>query len=164
MKSADAAEHTVAMMKDTAYRQLRAYVFMDTTKVRITPAGERQRFYITVRLRNYGQTPAYEMTHIANQFVEDMTTHARSHEQTTNLHKIDAGPRSQIIRASVDFLEPPLVEAIMSGKQLLFVSGEVKYRDAFGIEQTTKYKLMYGGSPSATNRKLRQCEDGNEAT
>jgi hypothetical protein len=70
-----------------------------------------------------------------------------------------------MIRKSVDHLEPELFEAIKSGKQLFFVSGVVKYWDAFGIEQTTSYNLMYGGVVSSVDKnKLRQCEHGNETT
>ena len=61
-KSADAAEHTVSTMKDTAERQLRAYVSVDSAEIIDLVAGFTPAARLIVK--NSGQTPAYNLTGI----------------------------------------------------------------------------------------------------
>jgi hypothetical protein len=64
---------------------------------------------------------------------------------------------------------PPLKieerEALVNGQLVIYVYGEVRYFDAFGRKQRTRYRFMMGG-PVGTQPggKLVACEDGNEAT
>ena len=45
----------------------------------------------------------------------------------------------------------------------IYVYGEVRYRDIFGTERFTKYRLMYGGAEGERSGKMKPCDEGNEA-
>jgi hypothetical protein len=47
---------------------------------------------------------------------------------------------------------------------VIFVYGEIRYRDIFKRKQWTKYRLMMGGPVGVRGRQLSGCEEGNEAT
>ena len=58
-KAADAAQATVSTMQENAERELRAYVGM--FKLDISALAVDQQTAVFVRVRNFGQTPAYEL-------------------------------------------------------------------------------------------------------
>ena len=52
-----------------------------------------------------------------------------------------------------------------AGTAILYIYGEVTYRDAYGNDQFTRYRLMYGGeSEIAEDMTLAICAKGNEAS
>jgi hypothetical protein len=55
--------------------------------------------------------------------------------------------------------------AIREGRRGLFVFGDVVYDDAFGQEQRTAFRLVYGGGEEIhPEGNLATCEEGNDAT
>ena len=52
---------TITVMMRTARRQLRAYVFIDSTRIDGMNAGQTPE--VALVIKNFGQTPAYKVTH-----------------------------------------------------------------------------------------------------
>lgn len=56
-----------------------------------------------------------------------------------------------------------LREGFDKGTKLLYISGEIRYTDAFGTERFTKYRFVYGGNYGSGEGLLATAEEGNEA-
>jgi hypothetical protein len=165
-------ERIIAQMKDTALRELRAYVGISKIKLDISdeslPTG-------AVEIQNFGRTPAYKVQHWTGIGIQ-------SYPLTVHL------PPSPATSFSVAVLHPNVknVGAVTLKKNLpkgtpigtpqltIYVYGEVTYEDAFGNERHTKFRFFYGGSePVFTYQDspsgplygaMRPDTEGNEAS
>jgi hypothetical protein len=154
-------------------RQLRAYVFISGARVVNATEGDGP-LEAHVVVKNFGQTPAYKLVNV-NGFALDRyppppTLNLVVPEEQFRMFgrsKSDLGPtQSEDARQAVD--RPPLSEeerrALAHGALVIYVYGEIRYQDAFGRDQWTKYRLMLGGPAGVRpGGRLAPCEDGNEA-
>jgi hypothetical protein len=163
--AAKAARDTVEIMKDTAQKELRAYVFLSSAS-RIKKK-EDGKLWLKVVFKNFGQTPAYACSHWASEAVP------------SNPQRLDVFPRPprgmpQSVYtlppgSQIEIWEPgteikPLSEGdIRSGLNALYLYGEIRYKDAFGNDQTAKFRFMCTGEAYDEGRFIA-CESGNEAT
>lgn len=163
-QSADTATATVETMKDTAERQLRAYVhvvqasrYRDDTGVLV----------IRLIVKNTGQTPAYQCSHFMVEGVYD--PFPAPHEAFENAHAplgnspIGPGESTEFFVTATD-LQPAQIAQIMASRVAIYLFGEITYRDAFRVERRiTKFRLMCVGDLMRTGR-FAPCDEGNEAT
>jgi hypothetical protein len=161
-------------MRDTARRQLRAYVFVSRANISNATEGNGP-VQSRVVIKNFGQTPAYKVVNI-NGFAFDqypppptLNLTIADHEfGTAGRSRSDLGP-TQSEGMTETLRRPPLNAAeraaLMNGGLVMYVYGEIRYLDAFGRKQRTRYRFMMGG-PVGTQPggALVACEDGNEAT
>jgi hypothetical protein len=160
-KAANAAQASA----DAVVSQLRAYVHLGEIVIE-DPDGLNPRIKITAQ--NTGQTPAYGMTMIAtaSAFNADSILPLIRPEPTPDTSKIDltAGPLAQkILPLEKIFLKFPLAR-LRAGSDILFVYGEILYRDAFKIDRHTRFKFSIGGPLGwPTDNRPIVCPDGNEA-
>jgi hypothetical protein len=56
------------------------------------------------------------------------------------------------------------MRGLASGEYVIYVYGRVRYVDAFGNQQFTKYRFMTGGPAGVRGGQLAGCEEGNEAS
>jgi hypothetical protein len=54
--------------------------------------------------------------------------------------------------------------ALANGTGIIYVYGEIRYRDVFGLKHWTKYRYMIGGPVGLRGEQMAGCEEGNEAT
>jgi hypothetical protein len=59
---------------------------------------------------------------------------------------------------------PATKESLANGGHVIYVYGEIRYRDVFGRKQWTKYRYMIGGPVGVRGEQMAGCEEGNEAT
>lgn len=148
-ESADAAKRTVETMESTAERQLRAYIcatFEEPIKPDINNV-----FSATIAIKNYGQTPAYEVQHFAKIDVKDFPLNKEELDEPdyTDASKLPLAPSSEPIRKSLKLLKQlSSVEnaAIVAKEKAIFVWGEIVYVDIFKIKRRTKFCLYTTGS------------------
>jgi hypothetical protein len=150
----------------TAGQQFRAYVFI--TEIVIDIDGVDGPSAI-MTIQNWGQTPAYNTSMIMSartRWGQEIRNFLPAKETPTT-SKANLGP-GQPAKASlplVDILTQHGLEALRTGELELYVFGTLKYRDAFGGKQETKFRFMMGGIHKwLSDNRLVVCEDGNEAT
>jgi len=142
IKTAEAAMEQVKIARDTAYRQLRAYV--DFNGVRWSwgegnEIGSTPPTTLDTTLRNYGHTPAsevvYKISHSA--ILDGRTLDISKVEATGDLHNI--APTDELILNGDNLMMPEEVwDALKSGRAEFISHIVVTYTDAFEAKHTLK--------------------------
>lgn len=138
---AKAAHRQAGLMEDIAQRQLRAYICVSRSQLKIG----RGTLEAQIDIKNYGQTPAYEVRHWINKWIErhPLTVDLPEPPGTFQMSKSIIGPNDfHIMAGSWDI---PVDLAIGSAQATVYIYGKVVYKDAFGVERHTNYRLMHGG-------------------
>lgn len=150
----------------TVRAQLRAYVFVADVEIKGigTPKVEA-----AILIRNTGQTPAYDVT---------MSTAARAFNVPGEIAfaPTPVGPDSSRFVFGPDGLgrrniplhtligEPGAIAALRAGNGILYVHGEILYKDAFGAARHTRFRHAIGGANLwPEDNKMTVCPEGNEA-
>jgi len=118
----------------TTRRQVRAYVFIQGGEIRLI--NNDTAIMATIILKNFGQTPGYDF--------ETWTNIRIGNPNEPIFGAIKTAAQKSIIAPSADLQAPsqfiPITPqeraAINSGIRVIYVWGEVKYRDAFGKRWT----------------------------
>jgi hypothetical protein len=149
--------------KDTAQRQLRAYISVRVEKQPDMDGPSPPQAVILYK--NNGQTPAYNVDARANFFTGG--------EQLTDTDLKDTRALLAKMRNSESVLFPgqefrespepgtgiPLSKdqkiAVSMGSLVLWLVGEVKYIDAFGSPRFTRFRLYMGGTDAAPVSHVR---------
>lgn len=145
------AEKTAQIMKETAERQLRAYVSAEARS--LLSFDTRTPIRITVALQNAGQTPAHKMQFAGSVVIMDHpykkgTTFDVSFEAEGDVSKTVLHPGKEFMAQAVAKHTVPdeAIVAIRSGtKYRLYAGGVVSYKDAFGKPRLTKFLASAGG-------------------
>jgi hypothetical protein len=154
----------VCISRDTARRQLRAYVSIETIYIHnigIEPPPIQGQGPIqpgpwiykpdigpifTITIKNFGQTPAYETSH---------WTHIcfREFPLTSNLvvppipfrpkTTIPPGAPIQVIPNMDRPLTSEQITQLKTGTHAVYILGEITYKDAFGEPRYTKFRYFY---------------------
>ena len=156
-----AAQDTVAVTRETANRQLRAYISTSLATISGFP-GEPK---VTIGFKNSGQTPASDacvralrmlLPRVAMQF--DV-----SESEARQLGDIGPGGVKSSYWMLTDFADAD-EDMISSGEIVFVITGDCRYRDAFGQQQTTNFRFEMDGTDGLTNRALNVCDGGNNST
>jgi hypothetical protein len=142
-----ATRNLVEGADDTAQKQLRAYIGtygMETTMYPFEKGG--YAFIAHVELRNFGQTPAYDLIMEANAAIDVPT--ADPFDQA-NTHQTAAGPNIAFRDAGVHVnVGWPISEedknAVRDRVKNVFVWGTVRYRDVFNKRHYFTFRLING--------------------
>lgn len=145
-RNAEAAASHVRVAEDTARRQLRAYIGIETMVVQWQDAAH-PTFHMVVR--NVGKTPATIIRHVRNYKLEpanNLVTFSPEiwDEMDDVFHPIVMGPtfpQTSIERFTEPFT-PLQIDYVRKGVLRLYVSGEMKYLDAFDCEWRTGYSFV----------------------
>jgi len=136
------AFHSNWIARDTAKRQLRAYIHVEGLSIRDVSVGKIPRGH--VRFINAGQTPAYNVS-------------IRSHliylpEELDGAMKIDACERDFSLGPGRTHNAYPngafpigtdMLNNFKIGAISIFIFGEIKYTDAFGTKQITCFRSVH---------------------
>lgn len=163
-RAAIATTRTVKITSDTAERQLRAYVHISQPTITLNEDGTAA---INIRIENAGQTPAHHLIWWQKVSVgaRDLKTELRSDnpdpEDVSGLVLQAGGTADHTGKLNILNIEKNR-EAITNFESAMFIYGNVKYRDIFAKEHTTRFQLMYSG-PWEGTKPLITCEKGNDA-
>lgn len=158
------AANTIA--EEAAEKQLRAYVHV--VSVDLEHANDEYAPTITVKYKNFGQTPARNViNHLAVSFVLIGDAKHREREET-NERGYDLGPGQDSSTSTHVSLDNSLFgrEMLVKKAAKMYVLGTIEYKDVFGRENRyTRYKLHLHPDPEAVvdTDAFIVCPDGNDA-
>jgi len=168
------AVRTLGHLRESSERQLRAYVFPETVDILEgmmlqPPLLQKQNVpWVHMTIKNSGQTPAYDVVswlQIAVVALEQENTLVFP----TPMQQVSAnnlGPGSMMTKG-LWFDRPitaPEVQEIQSVQKGIYAYGRIEYRDAFGTNHFTNFRLRYNGKfPPLPNSIFNFCEGGNDA-
>jgi hypothetical protein len=152
------------IMVRTTRQQLRAYLFVSRAEIVDLEMGTP---IVQVDIKNTGQTPAYNVTHIwrCGSYAYPLTEKLPLPRQGEPIAWAHLGPGAvmQVHRTA----EPRLtngVSAELTNRPLAFyVYGEIVYRDAFHKRRFTRYVFFHEGLPRMGPGHLIAHIRGNEA-
>jgi hypothetical protein len=162
------------ILKDTAQRQLRAYVCVSSVLLKFPKPNVPE---IQVCLKNSGQTPAYNVRGWIHMWIEEYPLRIVLPQPPADFQKSRQVMGPDCACTFVNVKDPPIsvqsLPLLGTTKGTIFGYGEVQYKDAFDIERYTKYRFIYGGREGVRKSKpdsagvvtalLKPDTDGNEA-
>jgi hypothetical protein len=170
----EAWNRNVTLMAETAQRQLRAYVCLESAAL-IFPEPAIPEAQI--KFKNCGQTPAYDVRGWIGTWFAEYPLKEKLPNPPGDIQKatetLAPGRVSTFIAASKSPLPPQCLSALGTPKFTMYVYGKILYRDVFGNEQCTNYRLFHGGHEGVRSMRgendsehwlLNPDSEGNEAS
>jgi hypothetical protein len=151
------------LTRKTAERQLRAYLSVDPE---IICLENEKPVIVRVRITNYGQTPAYDLTVIggigcaASFETLEPPTPVDAEEITKSA--IPPNGRNDQFHTSPHPVSSEVIAALQAGKRAIWIYGEIIYIDAFKNPRFKKYRFMVGGSVGMQGKSMAICKEGND--
>ena len=165
--SAEAAERTVKIMKDTAEKQLRAYVAVLNTEIVNNASPAIPGRHVSIWMKNFGQTPATAIDYWIITAPEKFPLEINLVKPPgTTVHRAGVIAPDHVFEVCAKI---PLLtngqEREITATHALYVYGEFHYTDAFSRRQVSPFRYMRrGGINWAHEGELKMCEDGNDPT
>lgn len=173
---------------DTAQRQLRAYVFVESVTILnvanpiviegnppIKPTGAAVGYpkdgpLAILTIKNTGQTPAYVVIHWGQMLFREfpLTGNLPGKQEGFFMTKSSIAPGG-ITNKNVRLPHPLSEEEITrlrNGTGAIYVFGDISYKDAFGVDRITNFRFMHGTMTGAigVSTDMTICGEGNDAT
>lgn len=151
---------------ETAKRQLRAYVGVESVKIqneKRTNGGVDQ--YVYVEARNFGQTPASHCSYwldISSQRLPLLTELTKSDSVQDSSIGVVAPTGKFRARTELPLLEND--GEINAGRSAMYLHGQFHYADVFGRRHTTNFRFMRRGEGWTCDGEMEVCAEGNDAT
>jgi hypothetical protein len=169
-QSNDTAQKFVQTVSDTARIQLRAYIGVDTASV--TYNEQTRAFSGFVALKNTGQTPANQFSGTACIIFELPTYNGPfqlcKYDKSTQFTV--ASGITKALPASMPPLRETEVAEFKAGLKVMWLFGEVTYKDVYKVEHFTRFRLSQIPRPVArpvagkdTDVDIQFSLNGNEA-
>ncbi len=162
IRSADAANDSVRIARESAERQLRAYLSM--TPMGIGGFSDGKIVSIEFMPQNHGQTPAYEVQHVfgieifPNPLPSGFTLPAATHEITT-LFSVFPGTKNNRTwfnrKAAITQKE---IDLIRTDAKRLYCWGVTHYVDAFKEKRYVQFSIWTSGENFVKCQELAQSE------
>jgi hypothetical protein len=157
------AQSTLAIMKDTAQRQLRAYISVTAAKIEFPEPGRPKS---TLTFKNAGQTPAHNVQVWIHQWAAEypleVTLPTPPDDFVMAKSTLGAGAHNHIANeAPQPIFKTSHLDLVGTAQGTIYVYGEISYSDVFGNRHVQQYRLMYGGSEPVVPGALKPCVDGN---
>jgi hypothetical protein len=151
-RQADAAEAQIAIARDTAERQLRAYMSpMGSAFFEFDPNHPEKEFFALIVFKNSGQTPAYDFTAKGGATVAEFPLKEKLSLRDQPSGPGAIGPGNEYrLRVGIEGVPKDYWMAVQAGQAAIYVNGIYSYRDAFKIERTGEFRLYYGGKHGLT--------------
>lgn len=162
------AFHSNWIARDTAKRQLRAYVYIEPGGIEVPMNGLSR---VPTNIINNGQTPAYDLELTGDFLIITGDPREFNPERDGRLGndtaKTDAVLGPQTNRFSYAYLEAelcsPFMERIREKKAAIIHYGRLMYRDAFGEQRRTSFAFYHWGE-ELSDLESKRCRWGNDAT
>jgi hypothetical protein len=162
------------LASDTAERQLRAYVCVDSALLKFPQPDVPEA---QIHFKNCGQTPAYDVRGWIHTWFDECPLKVVLPSAPADLRKgtetLAPGRHSIFVAPKKPPLPPQFLQILGTPKFTLYVYGEVRYKDIFGMERSTKYRLIHGGAEGVRSVRdkqgvetwlLKPDAEGNDAT
>jgi hypothetical protein len=124
-----AGEKQLNHLSETAERQLRAYVLVDTSDIRLRDGHTLEAF---IFLKNFGQTPAYDVKSWVDMRVAGPQRLPFDQNLPFGFQTMIGPGGNFIIGPDQISISAEVPDQIKTGTKVIFVWGEVSYRDTFG--------------------------------
>lgn len=151
--------------EDTAKRRLRAYMLPEKAwLINI----EDPRLTYSFQAKNYGQTPAHQVTvWVEWRYFDDIRKIEIPTErpEIPNLSKFLIGAQGFTLHSDCIYLNDERKKKIRDGEAMFFIFGDIRYKDIFGINRTTKFRFAWGGGYEITPGPIGALDvhaEGNE--
>jgi len=165
-------QQIIERMKDTAKKELRAYVCISTAQIAFI---QERAPSVEVQLKNSGKTPAHDVRMwiaLGDGPYPWRTFPPAPEGLDMSISVIGPGEEPQAMEKQFRVFPEDLKLIIGTPILSLYVWGKVTYRDIFGDEWYTEYRLMFGGAERQMLRLengipvafLRTDSEGNKAT
>lgn len=167
-KATLAAQEAVAVTRDSAERQLRAYVQAFAFQLFALVPGERPRGLVV--LKNLGATPAYDLQCWIGIYVAptDSAFDSFPRMKCEGLAGFVLAPTApHILNITCDAeIDTATLNHVRSGHWSVFVYGETTYMDAFKHKRHTRFCTQHNGASALENgvESLKPAPFGNDAT
>ncbi len=128
-----------------AEKQLRAYVGLQSMEATVYPFDQGGFVVVAhTEARNFGQTPAYGMTVQANATIDmpDAAPFDDSQGTAKSAGAITAFKDVGFQISQTRIITAEDAQAIRDQKKIIFFWGTIKYRDAFKVTHTFKFRLV----------------------
>jgi len=162
--------NTLKHAQETAERQLRAYVFVEShsdSEVHKPVVSTDGQSVLPLKVFNRGQTPAYDVrVWVGARILPPNIFPPARPPQGLKFHPIDLGPGSHVAidgRLNGPWTEQER-EGVLSGVMQIYVHGKIWYIDAFDNRQWTEFKLALPINKDRSFTGLHVCPEGNKAT
>lgn len=144
-------------------RQLRAYVMIDTVDIENVSLGGNPE--ATLNIKNFGQTPATDLTCWATMGFSTFPLTGPLPTRRAILPQRPLAPTgTSIVRTGINRpLNAATVAAIAAGSHAIYVTGEIRYRDAFDKPRETDFRL-FCTRDMAADGTMASYENGNRIT
>jgi len=137
----------IEIMRDTALRELRAYVCMSEALIEFRQERAPE---VQIHIKNCGKTPAYDVEMwigvVLGPYPGPLTLPPppEGFRKSKSLLAPGEKPHAMVFRHSV--MTEQQITILGTSQLTMFVYGDITYRDAFGKQRITRYRLMYGGT------------------
>lgn len=148
----------------TAEMQLRAYLLVKGCALRRT--NDSEKLFINIEIRNFGQTPAYDVMTWVGTMASDLPLKTELPEPQKPFRQsksIIAPGNHEMSIVPVEPLTTNQWSYIDKEEGAIYVWGGISYRDAFNKNRKVSFRLMLTGEVGHGNGKFCNCEDGNKA-
>jgi hypothetical protein len=146
---------------DSEKRSLRAYVGVEDHKLSNIASGQKPHWEVVIK--NFGQTPATDLSYWAYSIIDAVENPQKLVRQTFS-HDTVLLPSDRI--TFINDVSSPLPEPAVNGlaTNMRFYVYGVQYHDVFGVERCTKFRLMYGGEVAMrlSVPRMGAAPEGNE--
>lgn len=131
--------------RNTAKRQLRAYVSIGTDDLRLEKETSLAKWVINFSYKNNGSTPAYYASIATGHILadrEDITTPLIRGAYALGT----IGPTDRIYDVEETRVSDDDVELLKTGEKVLIFYGRLEYTDAFKKKRCTNFRFFTGGT------------------
>ncbi len=159
--AASATEAGVELAKETAEKQMRAYVHVEYT--RVSNLFGKSEFVI--QIKNFGHTPAHNLRSwntvilIHNEVARDYKRLPK--QLSANLGELGPSAGTFIPKRGPDLSNTDEAKAIIANEANIFYFGEIEYEDVFGKTRTTAFRYMVRSNDGLNLPNMFICSDDN---
>lgn len=162
-RAADAAMRSADIAADTSKKQLRAYVRKSSAQIEELVVGLSPR--VTVEFDNVGSTPAHEVVSWlgVNVTIAPTEPDLSPPKDRDSFSRGSLAPReSKSVSMTLPIWTAENETAFREGRVSIFAYGEVTYRDIFGEEWSTCFRLLHDRTRRTGH--FGTCSQGNFST
>jgi hypothetical protein len=163
-RAVKAATRQAAISEDTEKRQLRAYIFVAAATMHDFVVPKKP--FANVRVRNFGQTPAYDVTTDLGISLKSLAALGSFADPGHPSPPTPLGPGVDLhpILTADDLLTESTIAAIKADRSSYFIFGIIRYKDAFRKDHWTRVRWVFGAKDLAEgNGSVSLYPEGNDA-
>lgn len=159
------AEKSVSVIKETGQMQLRAYVLVNGARGGLMD-DKSGRYGVQVEIRNFGVTPAYNLTGWLTVFVDEAAAMQEAPSQPHNAEitqRILPPAGVCLQHANTHQSVTHELKAVGAGARAIYIHAEIRYKDIFGNERYSRFRGVCAGAQNLNAGNFELSPGGSEA-